>query len=101
MRNALLFWKLRRSGKEQKILDYFDADYYTGQFPETTQWKRSPFLHYLFIGFLQGRNPSYSFNTRYYLAAHPDVHRSGLNPLLHFVMWGEREGRSGMSRQES
>jgi hypothetical protein len=56
----------------------------------------SPLLHYLFLGFRQGRNPSRTFNTRYYLASYPDVRHGGVNPLLHFVMWGEKEGRSAM-----
>ena len=91
-RNALLLWRLRRSGQEQKLLDHFDADYYTGQFPPMKR-KRSPLLHYLFLGFREGRNPSPTFDTRYYLRAYPDVRRGGVNPLLHFAMWGEQEGR--------
>jgi glycosyltransferase involved in cell wall biosynthesis len=92
-RNALLLRKLRRNGQEQKLLAHFDAEYYSRQFPQTKNWKMSPLLHYLFLGFRQGRNPSSTFDTRYYLASNSDVRRSGVNPLLHFVIWGEKEGR--------
>jgi O-antigen biosynthesis protein len=92
-RNALLLWRVRRSGHQRTLLDQFDAGYYTRQFPVSMEWKPSPFLHYIFFGFREGRNPSPHFNTRYYLSANPDVRRAGLNPLLHYVMWGEREGR--------
>jgi len=85
--NALLFWKVRRSGLAKKLRDKFDADYYRRQ--SGNRW----LLHYIFLGFREGRNPSAGFDTRYYLTAHPDVRRSGVNPLLHFVMWGEQEGR--------
>lgn len=97
LRNALLLWKLRRAGRETKLLEQFDVDYYVSQFPKSKKWTRSPLLHYLFIGFRQGRNPSATFDTRYYLAANPDVRRRGVNPLLHFVTWGEQEGRSTSS----
>jgi len=93
LRNALLLWKLRRSRQETRLLELFDADYYSRQFPGARKWRLSPLLHYLFLGFREGRNPSSTFGTRYYLTAYPDVRRGGLNPLLHFVMWGEQEGR--------
>jgi glycosyltransferase involved in cell wall biosynthesis len=93
-RNALLLWKLYRNGQEAKLLESFDVEYYTHQFPQTKTWKISPMFHYLFLGFRQGRDPSPSFDTSYYLASYPDVRRRGVNPLLHFLIWGEKEGRS-------
>jgi len=92
-KNAVLLWKVHRNGLQQILLDQFDTSYYTRQFPERVRWGRSQFLHYIFLGFREGRNPSPCFDTRYYLSANPDVRRAGLNPLLHYVMWGEREGR--------
>jgi hypothetical protein len=95
-RNALLLWQLYRNGQEEKLLEHFDAGYYTRQFPQDKNWKISPLLHYLFLGFRQGRDPSPGFDTSYYVASYSDVRRSGVNPLLHFVIWGEKEGRSPM-----
>ena len=93
LRNALLLWKLRRSGLEKRLREQFDAEYYSRQFRKASKWKEWPLFHYVFLGFREGRNPSAGFDTRYYLTVNPDVRRSGVNPLLHFVMWGEREGR--------
>jgi glycosyltransferase involved in cell wall biosynthesis len=93
LRNALLLWKLRSSGQETRLRELFDADYYCRQFPGARKWRLSPLLHYVLLGFRDGRNPSPAFDTRYYLTAYPDVRQGGWNPLLHFVMWGEQEGR--------
>ena len=98
VRNAMLLWKVRRSGRNGRLLEHFDSGYYMGNFPERVRWRHSALLHYAFLGFRDGWNPSPRFDTRYYLSANPDVRRAGVNPLLHYVMWGEREGRSTTRR---
>ena len=69
----------------------FDEDFYRAQ--ALLDRGADALSHYLHLGWLQGWNPSPSFDTRYYLAANPDVSESGINPLLHFVRHGRAEGR--------
>jgi len=98
LKNALLLWRLRRSGRKEKLLGYFDVSYYERQVPKGRPQDHWPLLHYIFFGFREGRNPTAHFDTRFYLTANPDVRRAGVNPLLHYVMWGENEGRFATAR---
>jgi glycosyltransferase involved in cell wall biosynthesis len=83
-RTARLLWRLRRVGC--KPADAFDVDYYLAMYPDVTGARVSPFYHYVFYGFREGRNPSWHFNTREYLATHQDAARADVNPLLHHLL---------------
>jgi hypothetical protein len=93
LRNAYLLWRIRHTGRQEELVKQFDIRYYTSQFPNEMQRKRWPLLHYIFVGFREGWNPTAQFDTRFYLTTHPDVRQTGLNPLLHYVLWGEEENR--------
>jgi O-antigen biosynthesis protein len=97
VRNLLLLWGIRRRGEGKKLLAQFDAHFYARHFPRGTG-PRWPLLHYIFLGFLEGRNPSADFDTRSYLASNPDVRLARMNPLLHYIVWGQQEGRLITSR---
>jgi len=81
---------------EEKIIrfGYFDKDYYLKNYPEVTFSGKTPFEHYMEIGWKEGKNPSLLFNTRWYLQNNPDVANSGVNPLVHYLEWGIFEGRN-------
>lgn len=43
-------------------------------------------------GWLEGRNPSFYFDTNWYLTYYIDVAAGKLNPLMHYIHHGEGEG---------
>ena len=45
----------------------------------------NPLHHYETIGWKEGRDPSYGFDTLGYLAGNPDVAAAGMNPLDHYL----------------
>ncbi|CAI9084696.1 class I SAM-dependent methyltransferase [Candidatus Methylacidiphilum fumarolicum] len=81
---------------EEKIIrfGYFDKDYYLKNYPEVTHSGKTPFEHYMEIGWKEGKNPSPLFHTSWYLQNNPDVANSGVNPLVHYLEWGIFEGRN-------
>ena len=72
----------------------FDCDYYLRQYEEITNTDQKPLIHFLKIGWREGKNPSSEFNTTYYLNRYSDVRQSGLNPLVHYIRFGKEEGRA-------
>lgn len=78
----------------------FDIAYYYAQSPDLARVAAirgdfDPVLHYLRVGWSEGRDPSREFSTSYYLQENPDVASSGENPFYHYVMRGRHEGRPG------
>ena len=71
----------------------FDADYYRRTYTDVASAGVNPFLHFLFSGGLEGRNPHPLFDTAFYLRKYPDVAASQVNPLAHYLKHGAREGR--------
>ncbi len=70
----------------------FDAYYYIHQIPSLAQETRiNPLIHFLEIGWNQGRSPHPLFDTSYYLEQRPDVRKAGINPLEHFIKFGANE----------
>ena len=51
----------------------------------------NPLLHYIFIGFKEGKNPSLIFDGYYYSENFKDFDFN-MNPLVHFVLYGLDEG---------
>jgi len=72
----------------------FDREYYLEQNCDVKQLKMNPLVHYLQVGFKEGRNPNPLFDTSYYLSQNPDVAESGINPLVHYLEIGFKEGRN-------
>ena len=62
--------------------------------PDVSMSGIPPLLHYVFRGFLEGRDPSPEFSSVDYFARYPNVESSGLNPLLHYLASGKAEERS-------
>lgn len=70
-----------------------DVGYYLAHNPDVAAARVDPVAHFMFQGWLEGRNPNAFFDTRFYLNQNPDVAASGMNPLLHYEQHGWREGR--------
>jgi glycosyltransferase involved in cell wall biosynthesis len=96
VKNAVLLCRIKRWGwLSGEAVEYFDSRYYLNHYPDVGRSRLPPFLHYVFSGFREGRDPSASFSTNRYLVSNPDVARAGINPLLHYLLAGRAEGRRG------
>ncbi|WP_244147787.1 glycosyltransferase family A protein [Vreelandella zhanjiangensis] len=73
---------------------WFDAEWYSKQYPDVAVSGMSPAEHYFALGEGWGRQAGPRFDTEYYLERHQDVARAKVSPLLHFIRNGEKEGRS-------
>lgn len=80
------YFLIRKSG-------LFDSEFYLKNYPDIKVSNIDPLLHYLKIGWKEGRNPSEHFNTTYYLETYRDVKISRMNPLTHYIRHGIKEGR--------
>jgi hypothetical protein len=84
----------------------FDATYYQTARPDVfdafvqTQgstgltWAAFAEQHYNTFGWLEGSDPSASFDTSYYLQQNVDVAAAGVNPFQHFLNFGSLEDRA-------
>ncbi|MEP2757777.1 MAG: hypothetical protein ABJP66_01735 [Hyphomicrobiales bacterium] len=83
----------------------FDSTYYQAQRPDVynafvaTQgstgltWAAFAEQHYNTFGYVEGTNPTASFDTSYYLSIYTDVAAAGINPFTHFLSFGAAEMR--------
>jgi glycosyltransferase involved in cell wall biosynthesis len=80
---------------DRKIIDLvapaFDQDYYLARYPDVAEAEIDPLLHFLAMGWLQGRDPSAAFSTRYYLRHNPDIRGGRMNPFVHYLQNGKNE----------
>ena len=74
-----------------KEMNLFDEEYYKNH--EGYFGTLDPLMHYIYVGYEEGKNPCEIFNSNYYLNYFDDVKKSGLNPLVYFVMYGLYEGK--------
>lgn len=51
-------------------------------------------IHYFYNGCVEGRQPSFLFDSKYYMASNPDLHGMFLTPLGHFIQLGALELRN-------
>lgn len=72
----------------------FDPAFYLARNPDVNAAGVDPWVHYLTMGWKEGRDPNALFSTRDYLACNPDVAAAGVNPLVHFSAYGWHEGRA-------
>lgn len=78
---------------------YFDVHYYRSLLG-VNMGKKSLAIHYLYIGFKKGLNPSSSFSGQAYEAMYSDIEIQGICPLLHYELHGQKEGRMIFSCKE-
>ena len=70
--------------------DLFNKKYYRLEIPN---YKGNLLMHYYKIGYLEGKNPSESFDNDYYLEKYKDVRDANINPLVHYLKIGKKEKR--------
>ncbi len=90
IKNALTNINGYRAIKKNNL---FDIGYYFKNNKDMISTGKDPFIHYLFHGFKENRNPNPKFNSNYYLINYNDVKKSNLNPLIHYSLFGMQEGR--------
>lgn len=77
----------------------FDATYYLRENPDVAEAKADPIVHYLTVGFLEGREPSAFFDGTGYREGDAAIKASGINPLVHWLRDGAAEGRAAPLRR--
>lgn len=76
--------------KKIKKWNLFDEDFYKSRYDYDLDL--DPFLHYLFIGFKEGKNPKENFQGIFYEQFYDNAYKSDLNPLIYFVLEGIDKG---------
>lgn len=71
----------------------FDAQYYLRSNPDLASMDEDPFVHFMFNGWREGRDPNPYFSIAFYQRNNSDVLQNEMNPLVHYVRHGDREGR--------
>ena len=90
--------------KDYKLISkskYFDKKWYLKTYPAVKETGLDPALHYLTIGWKEGKNPSPNFDTNDYLNRYPDVKNANINPLFHYERYGKKEGRNLQTKSTS
>jgi glycosyltransferase involved in cell wall biosynthesis len=91
IKNALTNIKGYRAIKNNNL---FDIGYYLKNNKDVMSTGKDPFIHYLYHGFKENRNPNPKFSSNYYLTNYDDARKSNLNPLIHYSLYGIKDGRS-------
>lgn len=66
---------------------HFDEAWYLTENPDVAEAGIDPTRHYVFHGFLEGRNPHPGFNTKAYLANREKTRRPRRNPFVEYLKW--------------
>lgn len=84
---------VRRLARELLNTGQFDRAWYVENNPDVVLSGNNPVLHWLDVGWTEGRDPNPRFDTDWYLEQYPEVAQSGMNPLTHYLERGVAEGR--------
>lgn len=84
-----------------KKSNLFDKEWYLEKNPDVKKLRVDPLLHYVVVGWKEGRAPSARFDGARYLATYPDVLADGMNPLFHFETSGRDKGYRCFALYES
>ena len=76
--------------KKIREMKLFDENYY--KYTYDYNYDINPFLHYLYIGHSEGKNPCEKFDGLFYENFNENVSKYEYNPLLYFVQRGMNEG---------
>jgi glycosyltransferase involved in cell wall biosynthesis len=66
---------------------YFDVKWYLSENPDVAKIGLDPIRHYVFYGFIEGRNPHPGFNTSGYIANRSKTRRPRRNPFVEYLKW--------------
>lgn len=84
---------LHRQARQIASLGIFDSEAYLIANPDVAEIGIDPILHFLRVGWHEGRSAGPSFDEKWYLSRYPDVAAVKMNPLVHYAIHGVREGR--------
>jgi glycosyltransferase involved in cell wall biosynthesis len=70
-------------------IEEFDAGFYLSRNPDVRAAGIDPFIHYLYSGYREGRDPSPTFDNNFYTRRY--LNGSGVNPLIHYLDRKDRE----------
>ena len=90
IKNKLINIKGYRSIKKNHL---FNIGYYLKNNTDLRLTGKDPFIHYLYHGYKENRNPSPDFDGNYYTRSNMDVQKTKMNPLIHYSLYGINEGR--------
>jgi hypothetical protein len=90
-RRALGRVQFPRDLREMERSGFFDADWYSANYPDVSLSGMDPLRHYALIGAARAWDPGPRFSTDFYLEHNPDVSR-GTNALLHYLRHGKARG---------
>ena len=69
----------------------FDDNYYLKHNSDIDSQNIDPLIHYIKIGWREGRNPNELFDSTWYTKQNPDS--AGMDPILHYIEGGWRNNR--------
>lgn len=69
----------------------FDGTYYREKNPDVAKWGGDPLLHFLTIGWIEGRDPNPDFSLGFYIRHNKDMQSLKTNPFLHYLRHGQKE----------
>ena len=90
LKNALANIKGYYSIKKNNL---FDVGYYLKNNKDVMVPGKDPFIHYLYHGYKENRNPNPKFSFKYYLTTYEDARKSDLDPLIHYSLYGIKDKR--------
>lgn len=101
-RKASVFPKIRIGPLDRSAIKRvgaeFDKAYYLEKNPDVAESGVDPLVHFMSIGWIEGRDPSEEFSVNYYLRNNQDICTSGVNPFDHFIKTrGKERWRKSMS----
>ena len=70
----------------------FDEAWYMARYPEVVSNGAEPVVHWVTLGWREGRSPHPLFDVPWYLERHPEAASSSLDPLSHYLAHGSEEG---------
>ncbi|WP_409200100.1 glycosyltransferase [Methanobrevibacter sp. DSM 116169] len=65
----------------------FNENYYLNKNENLKNLKIDPLLHYIFFGYMEGKDPSPDFDSFFYVNNYYDAKMSKLNPLVHYALY--------------
>ena len=80
-----------------KQFNLFDENYYINKYNYNLDI--NPLLHYLVIGYKEGKNPNKNFNSIFYKNFYINTIHLSKNPLIYFVIYGINKGEVKINKK--
>ena len=90
IKNKIINIKGYRAIKKNNL---FNIGYYLKNNTDLRLTGKDPFIHYLYHGYKENRNPSPDFDNDYYTSTTIEVQKTKINPLIHYSLYGINEGK--------